>query len=348
MRDSLDGLTMRHGRPNNPRLLAGRVAALLLALLAAGCTDTLDAGRSMPHGLLPVDERNPVVLLNDGAYDNWQGEYALLLANGGGLQLVGIIVVTSPPRPTIEDNIAGWRGLVAAARASGMRNVPSPRSSVGSALKRPASGDMDETVPNDSEGAQFIIDASKTYSLPYRPLVVLTGGPLTAVAEAYLKDHAGVDRGVSVSSLGTHTASGAAMGAPNGEMDPWADAIVAAKFRYIQVSAFYDQATDVPAERLTELSDGNAFKAWIAAKQPSIYGLAKAADQVAVAAVGIPSFVLRADRVSPTGSVAAGATTGPALAQNPTGAGWLVTESAGAAATARFWELLADPKTFQP
>ena len=35
------------------------------------------------------------------------------------------------------------------------------------------------------------------------------------------------------------------MGIPNGEMDPWADTIVAGRFRYVQVSAFYDQLTDV-------------------------------------------------------------------------------------------------------
>ena len=40
------------------------------------------------------------------------------------------------------------------------------------------------------------------------------------------------------------------MGMPNGEMDPWADAIVATRFRYVQVSAFYDQLADLPTSIL--------------------------------------------------------------------------------------------------
>ena len=62
--------------------------------------------------------------LNDGADDNWQGEYAVLLANSGGPKLAGIVVNTSPPWPDIDANIAGWRGLVAAARASGLARHP--------------------------------------------------------------------------------------------------------------------------------------------------------------------------------------------------------------------------------
>src|SRR5450755_3028885 len=93
-------------------------ARLALAVLVLGCSESRNLGSSVPHELLPVDERNPILLANDGASDNWQGEYAVLLANGGGPQLAGIIVNTSGPWPNLDTNIAGWRGLVAAARAS--------------------------------------------------------------------------------------------------------------------------------------------------------------------------------------------------------------------------------------
>ena len=44
-----------------------------LALLAIACESrTLDAGKNLPRGLLPVDEHNPVILSNDGA-GNWYG-----------------------------------------------------------------------------------------------------------------------------------------------------------------------------------------------------------------------------------------------------------------------------------
>jgi hypothetical protein len=320
---------------------------LLLGVVALACTETRDLGSSAPEGLLPVDARNPILLASDGASDNWQGEYAVLLANGGGPKLAGIIVNTSSSWPDLDTNIAGWRGLVAAARTSGLQNIPDPIASTGPILTRPASGQLDDTTPNRSEGAHLIVDTSLQLSLPYRPLVVVTGGRLTDVADAYLIDTTVTQRVIVVSSLGATTAAGASMAPPNGEMDPWADSIVAARFRYVQISAFYDQTTDVPSSRLADLP-ANPLGDWIAAKQPSIFDLDQAADQVGVVAVGIPDFVTAVARVSAAAPVGAGATAGPDLTAGPTGPLWLVTKAAGAAATSRFWELLLDPKTFGP
>jgi hypothetical protein len=101
----------------------------------------------------------------------------------------------------------------------------------------------------------------------------------------------------------------------------------------------------VPASRLSELP-ANAFGDWIAAKQPNIWSIPEAADQVAVAAVGLPTFTVAVKRVSSLGAVGAGATAGPDLGTAPNGPAWLVSESAGAVATTRFWELLVDPMTF--
>ncbi len=317
---------------------------MALALVAMSCAETRDLGSSVPHGRLPVDERNPIVLLNDGTEDNWQGEYAVLLSNSNGPQLAGIVVNTSPNWQDIDANVTGWRKLVAAARASGLRDMPDPTASIGAPLVRPASGQIDDTAPNRSEGARLIVDTSARLSLPYRPLVVVTGGRLTDVADAYLVDRTVTERVVVVSSLGRTTASGAAMADPNGEMDPWADAIVTARFRFVQVSAYYDQTTDVPASRLSELP-ANPFGDWIAAKQPRIWNLPQAADQVAVVAVGIPSFASTVVRVSAT-PLGAGATAGPDLAITPNGAGWLVTQNASGDATERFWKVLLGPTTF--
>jgi hypothetical protein len=320
------------------------VAVTALAL-AAGCTETLSAGSGRSHTLLPVDERNPMVLTNDSNYDNWQGEFAVLLANGGGPSLAGIVIGTSPNATDIDANVTDWRQMVAAARASGLKNIPDPIASIGEPLVRPANGDIEATVANRSEGARFIVDAANRLSLPYRPLVVLTGGRLTDVADAYLVDRTVVDRVVVVAQLGSLSGSGALMDPPNGEMDPWADSIVTSRFRYVQVSAFYDQLTDVPAARLSELPD-NDFGRWIAAKQPGIWSTPKAADQCAVAAVGIPGFATAVAQVAAAGPVAAGATTGPGLSPDPEGPLLLVTASSGAVATNRFWELLLDPATF--
>jgi len=324
--------------------LAGALVALLVTL---GCAETRNLGSSNPHGLLPADARNPIVVINDGSTENWQVEYAIVLAKDGGSPLAGLVVGTSGPWPDLDKNLAGFNGLVADARNSGLTDIPDPVGSDKPTLVRPMTGKVDDTAPNRSPGAQLILDKADELSLPYRPLVVVTGGRLTDVADAYLMDPSIAERIIVFSSLGSTTDSGAAMAAPNGEMDPWADWIVATHLRFVQVSAFYDQLADVPATRLRELPD-NPLCNWIRAKQPNIWSLPAAADQAAVIAVQVPSYAAAVQRVSAATPVAAGATAGPDLVMNPNGPAWLVRQSASAEAAARFWQVLADPSTYQP
>ncbi len=294
--------------------------------------------------MLPVDDRNPMVLCNDGSRDNWQGEYAMLLSSAGGPSLAGIVINDSWPWPELDENMAGWRELVAAARESGLQDIPDPLASTGPVLVRPDDRAIDSTVPNRSEGASFIIDAANRLSLPFRPLVVVTGGRLTDVADAYLMDHTLPEKIVVVASLGSTTTDGGEMGVPNGEMDTWADAIVAQKFRYVQVSAFYDQKTDVTDSLLSEMPT-NAFTSWIQSKEPDVWDDWVAADQVGVLAVSIPSFVSSVARMAQPD---VGADGFPVLSTDPTGPVWLVTEVRAAVGTARFWDMLLDPTTFSP
>ncbi len=325
-----------------------RLAALAVVwpvILLMACSETRDLGSTVSHGLLPVDERNPIVLANDGVTDNWQGEYAMLLANSGGAPLAGIIVNASGPWPDIATNIAGWHMLVDAARASGLRDIPNPIASSGPPLVVPADGQVASTAPNRSEGAHLILDTSARLSLPYRPLVVVTGGRLTDLADAYLMDPTVTERVVVVASMGSTTASGGAMGPPNGEMDPWADFIVTGHYRFVQVSAFYDQTADVPSSEVPNLP-ANPFGAWVAAKQPNVWNLPQAADQVAVLAVRLSTFAIAVERVSPTGAVVGGATAGPELTADLNGPDWLVTQVSGDVAGAAFRKLLTDPATY--
>ena len=315
---------------------------LILSFLLGACGGTLDAGWDEPRGKLPVDARNPIVICNDGFSDNWQGEYAMLLANSGGPPLAGIIVTGNGNWPDVEANLAGWQQMVDEARQGGLRNIPDPIASDGTPLVRPSSGDIEATVPNQSEGAQFILDAAGRISLPYRPLVVVTGATLTDVADAYLMDNTLPERVVVVSSLGTVTSDGGEMGVPNGELDQWADVIVARKFRYVQVSAYYDQLTDVPSSLLPQLPV-NAFTSWIQSKQSDVWDNQLAADQVGVAAIALPEFISSIDRVVQDGEESSDF---PMLFNDPNGPAWLVTGVSGAIATARLWQMLLDPTTF--
>jgi hypothetical protein len=177
-------------------------------------------------------------------------------------------------------------------------------------------------------------------------VVVLAGTQLTDLADAYLMDPSVVDRVVVVASLGSYAAPKGAMTGPNGDLDPWADWIVAQRFRYVQISVYYDQAGDVTADDLPNLPN-NTFGIWMAAKQPKLSTLNTAADQVGILAVAVPGF---AATIQPSScDISAGFDSppgqGPPLVPNANGNAWLVTEIAPRLARPTMWRLL-DPHTF--
>jgi hypothetical protein len=175
---------------------------------AADATDDviLDASEDAARALLPVDERSPVIVMNDDWSGDWLGEYAVLLANTGGPPLAGIIVKASSIWGDLSINASGWEGLVVDARSSGLKGIPDVTASVGGPLTRPADGQIDSTVPNRSTGAQLIVDVSRRWSQPSLPVVVAVATELTDVADAYLIDPTVVDRVVVVASLGSFAA----------------------------------------------------------------------------------------------------------------------------------------------
>jgi len=322
-----------------------RVLALGSLSFVTACGGTLDAGSDRTESALPVGPDNPVILTNDGPIDNWHGEYALLLAHAGGPPLAAIVVSTGGMWSDLEANFAGWQDLVTRARASGLANVPEPVRSAAEPLTRPSDGDIDSTAPNDSDGARLIVETSARLARPDRPVVVATGGRLTDIADAYLIDPTVTERVVVVSSLGTGFSDAeqrAHLGMPNGEMDPWASAIVVQRFRYVQVSAYYAQVDDFPSERLAELPD-NPFCDRIREKQPDIFTIRVASDQVSVLALGVADFASDVTRVSFAGFEL----DEPVLAPDASGPGWLVGTSDAAAVSRRIWRILLDPATFE-
>jgi len=334
--------------PSRLRIAAKPVGVLLaLALAVAGCGQTLDAGQDTPQGQLPVDERNPILLSNDGWSDNWSGEYAMLLANTGGPPLAGIVVGASNYWTDLDANVTGWKNLVAAARSSGLKHIPDVTISANSPLTAPADGRIESTVLNGSAGASLILDVSRKLSLPGRPVVVLACTQLTDLADAYLIDPTVVERVVVVALLGTYSAPKGFMTGPNGDLDPWADWIVAQRFQYVQVSALYDQSADVTADDSSSLPR-NMFGDWMAAKQPNLSTRTNAADQLAVLAAAQPDFPVKVERSSCDTSAGFNSPPGqgPPLVPDANGNAWLVTEITPRLAQSILWQMLLDPHTF--
>lgn len=333
-------------------MIGGRLSALLAVLVActtASCGGKLDAGRNAPHGPLPVDERNPVIIENDNVNDNWMGEYSLLLANQGALSIAGVIVCSSNYWPDLNSNVMGWTKLVNAARGSGLVDIPDVTVSAGAPLVAPADAQIDSTLPNNSTGAQRIIELSRQLSKPSRPVVVLVGTQLTDLADAYLVDHTVVDRVVVVAALGSLMAPKALMTGPNGDLDPWADWIVAHRYQYIQVTAFYDQTQDVKASDLGNLPQ-TPLGDWIAQKQPGISPLPQASDQITVLTTALPQFATTVQRVSPDASAKFGSPKGqgPPLVPDDTGNARVVTKIAAPLAASAFWQMLLEPHAVEP
>lgn len=317
-----------------------------LALLTVGCGGTLDAGRDVPHGLLPVDERNPVILYQDDWSGDWLGEYAVLLANKGGPPLAGIVINTSPFWTDLDANAAGWNNLLTAARASGLKNLPQVTPSAGGPLSRPADGQIESTVGNDSAGAELMVNLSRSLSTPTRPVAIVTTTSFTDLANAYFLDRTIVDRVIVVVAAGSYQAPNGILNRPNGDMDPWSDWIVTQRYRFVLVGTWYDQTVDIPDARLSYLPK-NDLGSWMANKQPQIIDITTAADQVALLSFALPGFTKSAVPAAPDTSAGWNSSQGPNIVPDANGKGWLVTEIGAPLAGSWLWNTL-DSSLFGP
>ena len=336
-------------QPRCRRAPARTLLGLALAVgLAAGCEQALDVGHNT-KGKLPADAHSPAILINDTFSDNWSPEFAALFANSGGPHLVGILVNDSLYWPDLNANVAGWNDFVTRARAIGLQGLPDVTRSEATAFVVPPDRQIGSTEPHHSVGAQFIVDKSKELSLPWLPVVIIACSQLTDIADAYLIDPTVVDRVVVVAQLGSYTAPKGLMTGPNGDLDPWADWIVAQKFRYVQVSAFYDQSADVTADDVPNLPH-NALGAWMADKRARLSLLPVASDQEPILALAAPEFVTTVVRSSPDTSAGFGSPfgQGPPLVPDPSGNVWLITQIDATAPRKRMWQMLNNPATFKP
>jgi len=313
---------------------------VLAAAAGLSCSQTLDAGGN-ERGPLPVNEHNPVVLLNDSWSDNWSPEYAALLANHGGPPLAAIVVNATQYWPDLDANLAGWREFVQTARESGLGALPDPVRSEARQLVVPPDRQVGSTTPNNSAGAQLILRKSKELSLPGQPLVVVSGSQLTDIADAYLLDPTVADRVVVVAQLGSYAEPKAAMAEPNGDLDPWADWIVAQHFAYVQLSVHYDQGADLTVDDFARLP-ANRFGTWLSDKHGKLSELESASEQEAILAVADARFVAavvpgRPD-TSPGFNVPPGQ--GPSIVPSDGGNVWLVTQIDPTVPRARLWDML--------
>ena len=102
--------------------------------------------------------------------------------------------------------------------------------------------------------------------------------------------------------------------------------------------------TDGDLSRLPE----NPLGAWMADKQPDLFRVPQASDQLALLSVALPTFATAVHRARPDTSVAFASEKGPPLRPDDAGNAWVVTRIDAPLAASRLWEMLLSPRTFGP
>ena len=125
---------------------------------------------------------------------------------------------------------------------------------------------------------------------------------------------------------------------------PGANAIVAARYQYVQVNAYYDQSQDIPDSRVAQLPK-DSFGQWTTSKRSMLLPGLTPCDQISVIAVVLPTFAQGVTRMARSGSapIVGGKMGGtvPSLSGNGTGNAWVVSSGDSASATNAFWQALA-------
>ena len=172
----------------------------------------------------------PVVYDNDWLADTNDDEYLLARAHLGQANLRGFILSKDEwdhgRRYKVEDGRKDFEHDLAVSRRAGFRNVPELAVGVDRLLERPASGKVEDTKPVPSAGTDLIVREAGKAS-PEKPLVVIVGGPLCTVANAYLSDPSIAGRMVvMMTDIDGYNGS-----------DPWANYVVATRCKLVNFGA---------------------------------------------------------------------------------------------------------------
>jgi len=220
---------------------------ILLLLLPALCF-AQKINYSIVNGAVKiegVDGTNPVVIDNDLYTDSPDLFYTWLKANRKEINLVGNISTRNmfmPPNihHTHDEYHGQWIQAFEYANQTGLKNIPAVVKGSGDYLRKPSSGNIDDTQYRPSAGADLIISEAKKASVA-KPLVIFVGGSITTVADAYLKDKTIADKII------VFQVDGAQPTLHNGT-DWWAQEVVIKRMKFVNWCG--DQFSWYPAGNL--------------------------------------------------------------------------------------------------
>lgn len=144
-------------------------------------------------GLTRVSPDCPMIYDNDWWTDVPDAAYVWAKASVGEADLRGNVVTRctfgweKKYAHTLKQQTDEIEKLMKLARESGLRNIPEPVIGSTVALRKPASGKVQDTQFERTAGSELIV-AEARRATPERPLLIFVGGSCTTVASAYLTD----------------------------------------------------------------------------------------------------------------------------------------------------------------
>ncbi|HMG89670.1 MAG TPA: Ig-like domain-containing protein, partial [Chryseolinea sp.] len=209
-----------------------------LIVLIVWCSSAFAQSPKVPYTisnglqLTGVDQTNPVIYDNDLVYDTPDPFFIWLKAHKGQVRLVGNINTRdmyNQPNYTFthDDTFKDWVDLYNRAQQSGLQNIPAPIKGTSIALVKPASGVIEQTQYSSSPGVDLII-AEAHKATPEKPLVILVGGNVSSIANAYLKDNSIANKVVVLHFAGYRYNS-----PTYNTTDFWSSYVVMKRFRYV-------------------------------------------------------------------------------------------------------------------
>lgn len=289
--------------------------------------------------LLPLPRHCIVIYDNDDHRDVYTDEYLMALSGVGEIQLKGIVTTYSPGE--YPKFVKGRKYIMDLALKSGLKNLPELFSGTNKKLTRPESNRIEDTEPLDIDASHFIVSQAIKAS-PEKPLVIITGGQLTSVANACLLDPSIADKVVVMGVFGGTKID------YNAALDPWAWTIIMSRLRVVSIpigppdkrATVYMKPPLVPKERiLNDLDQNVPFFRWMYEKKHPSNGLPAEADFDGHPAILLtrPDYVIRWKKYECTGVDQKGY---PVLEENADGKIWQAEDADQQIATDEFWRVM--------
>jgi hypothetical protein len=284
---------------------------------------------------LPINRQCNVIYDNDDHRDTYTDELLLSLNDTKRLKVIAFITSYSGDATEYKLFIKGRRDIIEKAERSGFRHLPKAVDGPNRPLTRPLTNRIRDTKPLNSEAGLTIVAAARK-AIGSRPLIIITGGQLTAIADAYLIDSSIVDKVFVI---------------------PWAWAIVVAKFKCLSISDSENTYNDVfkngvaltgkdrfAAALKDQQLPQTEFTDWLLAKRHPVHPLSymdRDGDSPSCIPLLRPDYLTKVSRWSCSGINAAGL---PILKSDEAGQIYVALSANQQIATSEFWRAILREK----